>query len=223
MALPPASPPLGPHPVLSLRPARARRPPGRAGSPTSGRAKPACVSTGIFQGRGERPAATAWASCSPWLPCSQETYPSGGETLHRKRLQAPGPAPTPSAGKASRSWPENLSSPSSWGLPSTAHRRGSGAPSPSSPEPKKSNSLIASSESSSSSSSSISGTRALDGSWGMEKARQVRGPLVHRLSLLNACEQISRGSGPVSAHGAASAASQLPCSAPCWALDSCYH
>ena len=185
-ALPPASPLLGPHPVPSLRPARAGRPPWRAGGPISGRARTACVSMGIFQGRGEGPAAMTWASCSPWLPSSQETYPSGRETLYRKQLQAAEPAPTPSVGKASGGWPENVSSPSSWGLPSTVHRRGSGAPSPSSPEPRKSNSLIASSESSSSSSSSISGTRALDGSWRMEKARQVRGPLVQRLSHLRA-------------------------------------
>lgn len=92
----------------------------------------------------------------------------------RKQLQAAVCVPTT---LGEEGWPEALSSPSSRWVPSPVPRRGSGEPSPSSPEPKKSNSLMASSESSSSSSSSISGTRALEGSWGIKKTRQVRGLL----------------------------------------------
>lgn len=143
----------------------------RAGSPTSGRARPACVPMGILQGGGAGLATVAWASSSPWPPSSQEVSPSGGDPGQEAAAGGCVPQP-PLLRKAGQ---KTLHSPSSWWVPSPAHSRGSGETSPSSPEPRKSNSLMASSESSSSSSSSISGTRALDGSWDTGKTTQVRG------------------------------------------------
>lgn len=129
------------------------------------------VSPRVLQGGGAGLTTVAWASSSPWLPSCQEVSPSGGDPGQEAAAGGCVPQP-PSLRKAGQ---KTLHSPSSWWVPSPAHRRGSGETSPSSPEPRKSNSLMASSESSSSSSSSISGTRALDGSWDTGKTRQVRG------------------------------------------------